>query len=106
MDTKHTPMTEQEPPVQTPTTIEGMSIHLGYIRRDLDSMNKKLDGLSTSFVTTTEFNDHLKGYEDHEKRIRILEGFKDTLLGKLWGVGIMAGGVVAIISILVNHFWK
>ncbi len=56
-----------------PNNIEGIAIHLSYVRRDMDTMIKKLDGLGSSFVTASDFAEHLKADEDHEKRIRALE---------------------------------
>ena len=44
-----------EAPVSPPQTIDGVNIHLSYMRRDLESINKKLDSIGTAFVTHDEF---------------------------------------------------
>ena len=43
---------------------------------------------------------------DHEKRIRSLSSFRDTLSGKMWGIGITASVIMTGIGILIAHFWK
>lgn len=108
---------EQEPPVQTPNTVEGMSIHFGYIRRDLDSINKKLDGLVNTFVSTHDFEESKKQSEKDRAQLneqvaslqtenKNRKEFQDTLMGKMWGIGIMAGAFVGVLTIIVNHLWK
>lgn len=97
---------ENPPPTQEPTTIEGIAIHMSYMRRDLASMNTKLDSLTTTFVSQVEFDDLKKVVEENKGAIKILTEFKDTLTGKMWGIGVMAGTAVSIISIIVNHIWK
>ena len=91
--------------VPIPNNIEGVSIHLSYLRRDMESMNKKLDNLAGIFVTTVDFAEHLKADADHEARIRTLEGFINTFEGKMWGIGVMGSGIAAILSIAISHFW-
>lgn len=88
-------------PVSDMTT---MAVHLSYVRRDLESMNKKLDSLINTFVTEGDFKEHLKADADHEERIRVLEEFHNTLIGKMWGVGMLAGLIVGIISFIANHY--
>ncbi len=66
-------MEHEEPPVQMPNTVEGMSIHLSYIRRDLREMNKKLDNLGGMYVPMEVFAKHLEADQDHENRIRKIE---------------------------------
>lgn len=62
-----------ETPVQAPTNMEGVAIHLSYLRRDMQKITEKIDGISTNFVTLVTFQEHLKDTTDHETRIRDLE---------------------------------
>ena len=94
------------PPVQQPNSIEGMGIHLGYIRRDVDTIIKKIDSLTSTFITTEVFEELKKEVAELKTVSKDLVEFKDTLVGKMWGVGVMAGAVVGLITILINHFWK
>ncbi len=74
-------MEKSEPAIQLPNNIEGISIHLSYIRKDIDTISRKLDALSGQFVTNTDFQEHMKVSDDHEKRIRAGEVFKNKLEG-------------------------
>lgn len=95
-----------EAPVQAPTDIAGVGIHLSYLRRDMAKMNATLENITSNYVPITVFLetkaevDHLK--IENEKR----KEFQDTLTGKMWGIGVMAGGIVGIISTLIAHYWK
>ncbi len=76
-------MEHPEPPVQLPNNIEGVSIHLSYIRKDIDTISKKLDAFSSDFVTNNDFSEHLKADADHELRIRKLENWGSIAIGAL-----------------------
>jgi len=104
------------PPVET-IAGDGVSIHLSYIRRDIDEMkqtslksyeniNSKLDELKNGYVTVNEFTEHLKADEDHEQRIRVIETFMNTLIGKMVVSGSVGGVVVGLIFVIINHYWK
>lgn len=99
-------MTEQPETTAAAPNIEGMGIHISYIRRDLESMNKKLDTLINTFVSSAEFADHLKADEDHENRIRILESFASTLTGKMLGAAAVLGAAFGIATIIISNYWK
>jgi hypothetical protein len=94
------------PPVDSSSAPDGVSIHLSYIRRDIDEMKQSLKDLKSGYVSLSDFAEHLKADADHETRIRSIEGFKDTLIGKLVGAGIVIGAVFAGISLIINNFWQ
>lgn len=54
-------------PVQLPTNIDGVNIHLSYIRRDLEGISKKIDTMAGAFVPTSEFITYKKVIEDELK---------------------------------------
>ncbi len=68
MDDSKTP-----PPVVAPTDVGGMSIHLSYIRRDIDEIKGGIKDLKNSYVSRVDFDEHLKIDEDHEERLRTIE---------------------------------
>jgi len=88
-------MAEQDlnAPVSLPQNIDGVNIHLSYIRRDLESINKKIDTLGTAFVAHEEFS----VYKDNvDKRINEMEG------NTKWIVRIVVGAVlVSILSLII-----
>jgi len=95
-----------EAPVQAPTNIEGVGIHLSYLRKDMKEMKDTLSNITSNYVPITIFLElksavaHLE--TENEKR----KEFQDTLTGKIWGISMIAGLVVSILTIVVNHFWK
>lgn len=95
-----------EAPVQAPTDIKDVAIHLSYMRRDMSKMQSSLDNITSNYVPISIFLEvkaeveHLK--TENEKR----KEYQDTFTGKMWGIGIMAGGVVGIISTIIAHYWK
>ena len=43
---------------------------------------------------------------DHEKRVRSLENFRDTLNGKIGIISFVISSAVGIISLIVGHYLK
>jgi hypothetical protein len=99
-------MTDQEPNITAPTNMGEVNITLSYIRRDITEISKKLDTMASGNVTRVDFEEHLKADADHEARIRNLESFKETLIGKMWGVGILVSAGTTIVTIAINYFLK
>ena len=91
---------------KVPNNIEGVAIHLSYLRSDVTKLTKKLDELAHAYISAAEFAEHLEADKDHERRIRKIEEFKDTLVGKMWGVGVLAGFIVGVFTLIVDHYWK
>ena len=92
--------------VQSDIAVAVMSTNIEFIKKDINEIKGTLIKNTETFVKVDEFKDHKVADEDHEKRIRNLELFKDTLLGKMWGIGVSAGSVMSLMGVLVNHFWK
>lgn|SRR6185312_13407123 len=115
-------MTEQEPPVQAPSDMGGVAIHLSYIRRDIKNMSDKLDGIASSYVGMAE-HIHFKDYVEQNFIQRpefenvkatvdnlVIENtdrktFQDTLNGKMIAMGGLSGFVVGALTLIVNHYW-
>ena len=90
-----------------PTNMEGIAIHLSYINKALNDLNKKMDAVQASTVTREEWIMHLKKDEDHEQRIRELEKVVESvpLVHKLvYGCVslILTAVVVAIIYLVIR----
>lgn len=98
--------TIDEAPVQAPSDIKDVAIHLSYMRRDMAKMQGSLDNITSNYVPIPLFLELktevgvLKLENDKRKE------FQDTLKGKMWGVGVMAGAIVGVLQLLVSHFWK
>ncbi len=104
-----------ETPVQAPTDIAGVAIHLSYLRRDMQIMTSKLDGLSNNFASKEDLNSTEKNsvarfsenkalIDDHEIRLRIVEKFVNNLTGRMWGIGIAASVIGGLITLVVNYY--
>ncbi len=108
------------PPVQEPTNIDGVAIHLSYIRRDIKSMSDKLDTIANSYVGMPE-HIHFKEYVEtnytlkletkeikdevleHKASIKELVEFKDTLTGKMIAMASISGILVGAITLIIQH---
>lgn len=105
-------------PIPAPTSIGELTTHFGYLRRDvdqnkidqkkgfddtqksLDSIIKRLDGLTDGYATKADFTKIQEPIADHEKRIRVLE----TSITKVmtWGTaGIL---LIGVIEFIINKF--
>lgn len=91
-----------QPKIPAPITDapDGMSVHIQYIRRDIDEIKLNLRDLKDNYVTNTDFQSHLKIDEDHEKRIRTLEDSVTKIVSmmKTWGIAgaVLLGGLQVI----------
>lgn len=95
-----------------PVMIGGdQTVHLGYMRRDLDDLKRNQDAnfkalsetlaqIRDGHLTRAEFADHLKADEDHERRIRSLEQERWKLAG---ASGIVASAVSLLASFLLQR---
>jgi hypothetical protein len=101
MQIKNDKMESLPPPEQSilPATIDGIAIHLSYISKNINELNRKMDVIQQNTVARDEWNVHLKRDEDHENRIRLLEtedGNRKTEISnilttmKVWGVALSA----------------
>lgn len=97
---------DMETPEAQESSMATMAVHLSYMRKDMESMNRKLDSLANTFVSTDDFQKHIKISDDHETRIRILEEFKDTLTGKLIGAAAVMGIVFTLGTYALDHFLR
>jgi hypothetical protein len=70
-------------------------------------INAKLDKMIDNYVPRVDHDEVVRVQRVHDLEIKELQSFKDTLIGKLWGVGIMAGfgsGLLMMgIQYLINH---
>lgn len=112
-------MTEEHPetPIAEAKSLSELNIHLGYIRQKIaeNSVNNKAnfqelkDQITLqahNFVIQDEFKPFVKDVENLKITQKELVTFRDTLVGKFWGIGIIAGGIVAVISFIANHYFK
>ena len=71
-------------------------------------INAKLDKMIDSYVTQSDHAEVVKRLEKAETIIDELVSYKDTLTGKLWGVGMLAGfgsGVLMLaVQYIISHF--
>ncbi len=98
-------------PAPVDTSNDGLAIHLSYIRRDIDEIKANqtknsaevrlaFENLSNGYVSRADFNEHMKGDEDHEARIRALERNMWRISG---ATGIIAGGISLLGSFILQH---
>lgn len=93
---------------------DNTSVHLSYLRRDVDNVSlkqdkldskldrldekisSKLDILSGVYVSTVDFQEHLKSAKDHEDRIRILEDSRMKVV-------VLTGSITGFLSIIGSY---
>lgn len=83
-----------------------MSVDIGYIKADIKEIKDFQKDVVKSFITTSDFTEHLKADADHEVRIRALEDQKseNALVKKLvFGcVTVILVGVVSALFLLIK----
>ena len=70
------------------------------IQSDLTDLKKQNSG----YVTQTDHSEVVRIQRIHENEIKELQTFKDTLSGKMWGIGLLAGFGSGILMLIVEHF--
>lgn len=100
----------EEAPVQAPTDIAGVGIHLSYIRRDMAEITKKLDVIASNHVPISA---HLELKADTEKRVglldarcKVLEDDKTSIRGKLWGIGFAITSIASVAAWILGNIFK
>lgn len=96
-------MKDSPPPVDN-SALDGVTgIHLGYLRRDVDEIksilkdtNTKIDNVGSSFVSHTEFSEHLKVSGDHETRLRSVEDSRMKVV-------VLTGSITGFLSIIGSY---
>lgn len=106
--------TQQKIPAPVDTGNDTVSVHLSYIRRDIDQIRTDLtknsqevkgaiDELRNAYVTRTDFSEHEKKDEDHETRIRTIE---KTLWKYVGASSVISAIASASLVALVQYFIK
>lgn len=98
-------------------SLSELNIHMGYIRqkiaensinngKNFQDLKEQIQLQSHSFVLQDEFKPLAKTVEEIRTTQKELVAFKDTLTGKMLGVGAMSGIIVGIIMIVISHYIK
>lgn len=90
-------------PVQSPTDLGGVAIHLSYLRRDIYTLSNKIDNISVNFVTINDFREHLKADDDHEQRIRTLEQAMWKYIGT---ASVISGIITSGLGLFIQYIFK
>lgn len=96
----------QENKLPEATTLGEMNIHLAHLAESVRKIDDKLDGMDKRYVTQIEFIPIKEQVANNEKEIGGFKEWKDGLMGRLVGAGMVVGAVWAVIALLINHFWK
>lgn len=109
--------THVEPQISEAATLRELNIHMGFMREKMNTNNEerkvdmaeiklRLKELADNQVSRQEFEDLKKDVIENKAIITTLVEFKDTLSGKLWGIGIGSGVIVGLIVFIANHYIK
>jgi tetrahydromethanopterin S-methyltransferase subunit G len=94
-------------------TLSELNIHLGYISKritdnnverskDMGEIKQSLDKVVLNQITRVEFDNVKEKTKENGENIIILMAFKNTLIGKMWGIGIMAGLIVGFLNLIIS----
>lgn len=97
------------PPVEPGVDGQGISIHLSYLRRDMDEVKvtqqklhadviAKLNEMQSLYPTRKEFEEFTGNVEDHEERIRTMEKSLWKWTGIASAVSVGASLLIQIIT--------
>ena len=71
------------------------------IQADVTELKKQ----GVIYVTQTEHQEVVRIQRVHDGDIEILKSFKDTLTGKIWGIGIIAGFGSGVLMLIIQHYF-
>lgn len=83
---------------------DGISARVSVLELAKVSSDAALKNVDDS--STARFKENRGIIDDHESRIRSVEKSRDTLNGKIWGIGSVITAAGTILAIIINHFWK
>ncbi len=99
---------DEDTPVQAPTDIAGVAIHLSYIRRDMKNMSIALSNITSNYVPITVYLEHKtdvdKRLADLETKAALRQQFEDKWSGRVWGINSTIGVVIGGAIFLIDHF--
>jgi len=70
------------------------------IQLDVTELKKQ----GTVYVTQTDHAEVVRVQRLHDTDIESLKSFRDTLLGKMWGIGAIAGLLSGVLGIIVDYY--
>ncbi len=76
------------------------------IKGTISEIKVDLREIKSNFVTQTQHKVLVDLINDQEIRLRKVESYIDTLVGKIWGIGIIASLVMGGITLAVSHYYK
>lgn len=90
-----------------PINGQGLSVHMSYIRRDMDELKQsqakwhtdlmtRLDEIQSLYPTRKEFEEIIKMTDDHETRMRAIEKTMWKWLGIASVIGVVASVIMQI----------
>lgn len=86
--------------ISTGKDLEYMKKEISDTRADVKEIKDRLDN---KFVTKPDHDEVVRVQREHDTEIKTLETFRDTLSGKMWGIGIMAGFGSGILMLVVQY---
>lgn len=83
---------------------------LDFVKTRVDTLDKKFDVLlekmDGKYALKEEVSLLKENDKDKEIRLRSVEDFNSVLMGRMWGVGILVGIIISVLTLIINHFWK
>lgn len=70
------------------------------IQSDVTDLKKQ----NTTYVTQPAHDEVVRVQRVHDTDIEALKSFRDTLLGKMWGIGAIAGLLSGVLGIIVDYY--
>jgi len=90
------------PPINNPLDhdlLTKLDTKVDQIQSDVTDLKKQ----GNQYITLTQHEEVVKCNEKQQVKIESLETFRDTLIGKMWGISVIVGIFVFIITYVVNH---
>ena len=97
------------------TSPEDHNLILGLVGK-METVNVKVDALKDDIAELKKDKNEYVSQTDHSEVVRRLDkvepivtdlvSFKDTLSGKMWGIGVLAGFGTGILTLIAQYFLK
>lgn len=91
---------------EAPKTIPEIGIYLHFMSKEISDLTDAVEKMAVNYVPVSVYLELKQEVEAQGKIIDELREYKDTLIGKVWGISFTVGVVIGILQFYFASFYK